>query len=70
MAGMACVSPVAMAEEVHQRAGEHVLRLAPFLIVLAVTDHEPGHGSSQANPQQPLVDAGPVRSTSGIGMLR
>jgi hypothetical protein len=50
-----------VAEQVHQRAREHDGEGQQLGQVLVVPEVQPRHGCGQTEPQQPLVDARPVR---------
>lgn len=53
------VRPVA--EHMHQWTGEHHEERQELHQMLVVTEEQPGDSGGEADPQQPLVDAGPVR---------
>jgi hypothetical protein len=61
---MAVVVP--MAEEVHQRAGQKDEEGEQLREMLAVAEEEPPDRRCQADPEQPLIDAGPIQPARGF----
>ncbi|WP_420893077.1 hypothetical protein [Roseateles puraquae] len=51
-----------VSEDVHQRAGQNEEEGQQLQKMGVVAVEHPGHGCGQTQPQQPLVDAGPVRA--------
>jgi len=63
MPAMSAVPTVsAVPEDVHQRAREDEEEGQQLKQVGVVADEHPSHGRGEADPQQPLIDAGPIRA--------
>jgi hypothetical protein len=58
-----------MPEQVHQRAGQQDQERQQLQQVLVVAKEQPPDGRCQAEPEQPLVDARPVRSVRQIAVM-
>ena len=56
----------AMAEDVHQRTGEDEEEGKQLQKMGVVAVEHLGNGGGEAEPQQPLVDARPVRAVSTV----